>query len=674
MSKKKNESPVVAAIEEQTKALEETLILDEEQLKRHKAFIQMCRDAKEQRDQTYDFLDGMTYADDYYANQKASYAYLRPKLNDDEVRVATGATEKKLEVISNDVLSMNLGEEVLAYDEADNELKNLGQDMMDIVKRTNDMEKDADFWQSWLRECLTQRAVFFEEVDEYQIYNYRKAVPISPDGINTKKITVSKERIHHKARKRLISGLRIYLGDIFVPARNFQTDQPYICVYAQRSYSATKQIYGKWSRWQFVKSGKNTDENSPMYYRMEDVSENTVEEIRVIDPVNNEYYVILNGVPMMEESTPLWYDVLPDRRYTFSMVTIKEVDSEFAYGKPPVASAKMFQALTEEGIRNMIIKWRQSFAPALGVSSDNAHLISRDIFTAGAITQGLTKDDVFLINPENRGVTQSEFNMYELINKETEKFMGVGELAQGIAPSGEQTAAEIQQLQANAVKNLGHIVAAYMRAKRDAPYLRIYNLLENFVKPAKRYVNPVSNMIQGVYEKFTINNAIFTDGKRGKKIVQFADRNMTPFEKEAIFQYEMQEENAGRPTRIRVINIKALAKINVFWHIVVNQQRREGSALDRIMFQDQLNQAVALSEVTGRKISEAKPIEEFAQRWQAPGWFQEAGAQPNQVPEGADELAQGIAQAKQRTQIGSQMTEGARGTAQRPSLTEVSKQ
>ena len=672
---KKTGSPVVIAEEEKNEILEDTLILNEEQHTRHTLFIQMCKDAKEQRDQNYDFFDGMTYEEDYYANQKAANAYLRPKLNDDEVRVATGATEKKLEVLSNNILSMNIGEEVVAYDDADNELKDLGQDMMDAVKRTCDMEKDEDFWQSWLRELLTQRLVCFEEIDEYQIYNNRRKIALSPEGYDKKVITVNKERVHHKPRKRLISGLRIYFGDIFVPARSFQTDQPYICVYAQRSYTATKQIYGKWSRWKYVQSGKNQNESSPAYYRMEDVSENNVEEIRIIDPVNGEYYVILNGVPMLEESTPLWYEVLPDRRYTFDIKTIKEVDSEFIYGKPPVASAKMFQALTEEGIRNMIIKWRQSFAPALGVSSDNAHLISKDIFQAGAVTQGLTPDDVFLINPENKGVTQSEFNMYELINQETEKFLGAGgDLASGIAPTGEQTAEEIQTLQANAVKNLGHIVAAYMRVRRDAPYLRIYNILENFVKPVRKYVNPISDVISDVYEKFTVNNATFSDGKRGKKIVQFTDRNMTPLEKDAIFGFELQEEKAGRPVRFRAINIKALAKINVFWHVVVNQQRREGSALDRIMFQDQLNQAKALSEITGRPISDAKPIEEFAQRWQAPGWFKEATAQqPGQAPEGAEDLAKKIGETEKRTLAGSQATEGPRGAAQRPSLTQLQK-
>jgi len=673
---KKSDSPVVEAQEEKKEPLEESLILTPEQERRHNSFIQMCRDAKEQRDQSYTYFDDMTYEDDYHANQKASNAYLRPKLNDDEVRIVTGATEKKLEVLSNEVLSMNMEPEVIAYDDADNELKNLGQDMMDVVKRTDDMEKDEDFWQAWLRELLSQRAVFFEEVDDYQTYNYRKPLSLTPDNPNYASIKKSKERIIHKARKRLISGLRVYLGDMFIPSRNFQTDQPYIVVYAQRSYSATKQIYGGWDRWKFVKPGKHQDETSPNYYRMNDVSENTVEECHIIDPVNGEHYLILNGVPMFEESMPLWYDVLPDRRYTFSMVTIKEMDTEFAYGKPPVASAKTMQALSDESMRNLILKFRQAIEPAMAVNSNNAKAISRDIFRAGAITQGMKQDDVFPINPRNQGITQAEFNFYNLIEEKTAEFVGTGQLQQGQAPSGEQTATEIQQLQTNATKNLGHIVLAYMRARRDAPYLRIYNILENFVSPVKTHLSPATNEITAVYEKFTANNALFTDGKRGKKIVQFTDRNMTPLEKDAVFDFELQEEKAGRPTRFRTINIKQLAKINVFWHIVVNQQRREGSALNKILFKDEMEQAVAISEITNRQINGNKIVDEFEHRWQVSGFFQEEQAQPQQQekPEGAEELSKRIRDTKARTMAGSQLTEGPRAATQKPSLNETTRQ
>ena len=636
----------------------------------------MCRDAKEQRDQAYAYFDDLTYEDDYYANQKASNAYLRPKINDDEVRIVTGGTEKKLEVLSNEILSMNMEAEALAYDDADNELRNLGQDMMDVVKRTDDMEKDEDFWQAWLRELLTQRAVFFEEVDDYQIYNHRKPLPLSPEDPNYKAIKKSKQRVIHKAKKRLLNGLCVYLGDMFVPARNFQTEQPYIVLYKQRSYSTTKQIYQNWARWEYVKPGKNLNENSPMYYRMNDVSDNTVEECHIVDPVNGEHYIILNGVPMLEESTPLWYEVLPDRRYPISMVTIKEMDTEFSYGKPPVSSAKTMQALNDETIRNLVLKFRQAIEPAMAVSSNNAKTVSRDIFRSGAITQGIKKDDIYPINPDNKGVTQSEFNFYNLIEEKTAEFIGTGQLQQGQAPSGEQTATEIQQLQTNAIKNLGHIVAAYMRARRDAPYLRIYNILENFVKPVSQHVSPTTDVVQAVYEKFTVSNALFSDGKRGKKVVQFTDRNMTPLEKDAVFEYELGEEQAGRPTRFRTINIKQLAKINVFWHIVVNQQRREGSALNKILFKDEMEQAISISQITNRQINGNKIIDEFEHRWQVNGFFQEESAEPQQQEplEGAEDLSKQIRDTKARTMAGSQLTEGARGSMQKPSLTETARQ
>ena len=669
-------SPILKNKEElENKSNTPTLIYTPEQQKRHGLFIQMCKDAKEQRDQTYQEFDDMTYEQDYYTNKLAAMTYLRPKINDDEIRIVTGTTEKKLEVLSNEVLSMNLEAEALAYDDADNELKNLGQDMMDIVKRTNDMEKDDDFWQSWLRETITQRASFFEEVDEYRIFNYRNPVKMSPDGYKKDLKSSSKQKIHHKARKVLISGLRVYLGDMQIPARNFQTDQPYIVVYSQRSYTATKQIYGNWSRWEHVKPGTQNDQNAPDYYRMNEVRDNMVEEVRIIDPVNNEYYVILNGVGMMEESTPLWYEVLPNRMYTFNMTTIKENDTDSAYGKSPVASAKTLQALKDEIMRNLVKKFRQAIEPALGISSDSGKNISRDVFQEGAVTQGIDKEDVFLINPDNKGITQAEFNMHNLIDKETERFIGVGSLGEGIESNGEQTATEIQQLQTNAIKNLGHIVAAYMRAKRDAPYLRIYNILENFTSPVKKHLNPGTEVIQDVFNKFTNSNAMFSDGKRGKKIIQFTDRPMERVEKEAVFEFERAEEKAGRPTRFRAINLKMLSHINVFWHIVVTQQRREGSALNRIMFKDELDQAVAIGQITGRQINSNKIVDEFEYRWQVKDFFQEENNQQtnNQQPtDEQNELSKQVARA--RSLVGSQMTEGARGAKQRPSLTETAKQ
>ena len=166
--KTKKESTVVGKAdlkqEKQTGLLDSFMRgLDEDQIKRHTIAMQRAKKAKQQRDKRREEFDELTYEEDYYANKQAANAYLRPKINDDEVRIVTGTTEKKLEVLSNEVMALNLQPEAVAYDSDDNEIRDLGQDMMDVVKRTNDMEKDEDFWQDFLQELLRQRMAFAME-------------------------------------------------------------------------------------------------------------------------------------------------------------------------------------------------------------------------------------------------------------------------------------------------------------------------------------------------------------------------------------------------------------------------------------------------------------------------------------------------------------------------------
>jgi len=331
--------------------------------------------------------------------------------------------------------------------------------------------------------------------------------------------------------------------------------------------------------------------------------------------------------------------------------------------------------LNDEIIRNLVKKFRQAIEPPLGVRS-TGNVYSKDIWQSGAVTQGISSEDFSILNPENRGITTSEFQLRESINKETEIFIGSGSLQAGIAETGEQTATEVSTLQRNAIKNLGHIVAAYMRAKRDAPYLRIYNILENFTKPVARMYDPKAEMIQDIFQKFTIPRGSFSDGSKGKKIIQFMDRDITEDEQQNMFDFENREEQLGRPTRIRVINFKSLSDIKVFWHIVVNPQPREGSDLMKVLFKDKITQAAGLAELSqGQKvINFDKAVEDFEETWSARDFFQKQTA-PDQAqanPE-QEELSDSIANAE-RSLTGSQVTEGTRAPVQRPSLNELNRQ
>jgi hypothetical protein len=656
MKKEKGKSEAVAQDEKEKDPQTKTLILTTEQKDRYNLNVQRIEQARIQRATPREEFDDMTYEMDYFFNKRAANAYLPKKLNDNETRVVTPTIETRLQVLINELLSMNLQPEGKAYDTDDNEMAELGQDFMDIVKRTNEIERDDDFWIDFLKEMLSQRTVFIQEKFVEQKYKTAKI---------------------YRAEKKLLSGLRVYLGDISIPARLFQT-QPYVVLYTRRNYTEARTIYDNqnWERFQYVKPGQANLKDNPYGYRMNTLNDHEVEELHIIDPVNNEYDIIMNGIPMMEEPKPCPWTITADRCYNMTQITVKPLDTDFAYGKSPVNSAKFLQGFKDEAIRLLIEKFRQAVKPPIGMKQ--GRLLSKDIWTAGTVTQGVTKEMLSTLI-DHQGVTQSEFNMIDLIEKKTEEFIGAGALQQGMAQKGEQTAHEIQQLQTNSTKNLGLIVAAFTRAKRDCAYMRIYNIAENFVAPKKRKYDPFHNQVQKVFSRFTINDTMFPDGRKGKKVVQFTDSPLSREEKENIYAYEQREASLGRNIRIRAINTDLLQSIPLIWCVTVNPQPRDGSQLQKVLFKDMLTQGIGIEQASqGQKqVNWEKAAEKFERTWETKDFFKKQaptqegqGGQPAGEPSKQEELLKEIDDFE-RTQAGSEMTESVRRNAQAPSINRI---
>src|SRR3990167_3303302 len=70
--------------------------------------------ARNQREMTSDYFDGMNYEAAYLSNKRAAMSYLQPQRNDDEVRINTGTTEKRIELVLNELLALNFEGEVRA--------------------------------------------------------------------------------------------------------------------------------------------------------------------------------------------------------------------------------------------------------------------------------------------------------------------------------------------------------------------------------------------------------------------------------------------------------------------------------------------------------------------------------------------------------------------------------
>jgi len=586
--------------------------------------IDWIKKARDQREQNWEFFDGVPYTKDYYLNRQAANTYLRPKKNDDEVRVSSGTTEKKVEVVANEILSINLQHDIRAFDDEDIEIDELGDDIGDIVTRTNEIERDEDMWRASVWELLTQRAVFLQE-------RFVK---------ETTKRFGRKDRVRSYPKKVMLSGLKVFLGDISIPAYRFD-EQPYFYTYDRIHKSQAKKLYGDLKNFKYAKVGNDSLEtyHGAFNFRLGIIDKDEYEIIELKSYSEDYCQLYINGVMMYKpetDETKLKYSY---PGYDTKMFGLRGMSDDFAYCKPLTASAKVMQALSDESLRSLVRKWRQAIEPPLAMKGKKKY--SRDIFQAGAMTYGISKDDFEKIVDHN-GVDSGDVAMYGLITQKTEEFIGAGAQQQGLTEAGVQTATETIELQRNFIKSLGFSVYSYMRMKREMTYLRIYNVLENMTSVKGKEIDPLTQEVMNVYQKFTASETNI-EGRTGSKVISFADRDIDRPELEEIKAQEDEEAKIGRTRRYKSINIKKLLEIPINWYVNIVQKQQAGSALDKVMFKDKLAQAVPISQITQRPINDDKLIEDFERTWEADDFFSKEAPLPALNP-GIGEQSQAGAQ------------------------------
>jgi len=591
-------------------------------------YTERFNDAKVRRNSIFEQFNDMKYDNDYIANRRAIISYLRRKKNPDDVRVNTGVMEKGIEKIVIELLSFNFTPEVRAFDKGDMEHVELGRDFTDLLFRTNEIERDEDKEIEFIYELIGQRALFFEEiyVDKQMKTGRFKA-----------------------CEKRLIPGLNMYMGDYTLPAYKFD-EQPFIVKTETMDYFVAEQTWGGNENWQYVEPGMSqNDSNRSFEYRMGQLNKNEVEVIHYMSFPDNEYQVMINGVLMFEPGdNPLPWDW---DGYNIKMIVVKPIPG-MCYGKPPISSAKTIQALRDESFVNVINKWRQSIRPPMGVT--RGKIYGRDIWAAGSISQGLDKESFSLLNPGNTGLTNSEVTMLKLLEAETDRFLGQKE-EDALSKQPSTATAEIKE-QKEAIKFLGLSVLGVARYKREASFMRIYNVLQNLTKSEGKRV--IAGRVENKFKSFSIDNATLENKEKGKKIVQFLDRELSEDEASEVFQFEEAQKEKGESTRVRVINTKKLREIPLAWYVRVIPKPKESSELDKVLFTEKLNQAVLLQQTTGRPFDANQTVEEWETLWDSKGFFQK------QAPGGVQAAPAPITP----TQEGSDIAQAAAPTPQKPTV------
>lgn len=581
-------------------------IYTEEERKYRQFLIDRLIDARDQRDQHHDELDGMTYPEYYESNLKGAISYIPPRENKDEVQVVTGTTREKKLAIMAAVNNLNLETEIQAYDKENFQDIQVGSMMTDAINKSEELENWNDEAKMLAYdELTTQGNVFIEELWWVETKWDKKKIKLDKIDDSTFKNFKPENKIKEifkGCKRNVVPGLFVYLGNI----KEFdEQQQPYIYTREAMTLEQAKALYGTWNRWKYVAhtfttaAGEDSqDDVYAMNFRVENnTPENWVEVIKYQDRWNDEFMIMINGVMMLPAEFPMPWE---SGCYNITKGNLEPISPNFAYCKSVVAKTKTDQQVFDEMYRLAILKTKKSFLPP--IANYSQQILTQSAFLPGKVHNDLMKGELEVLggNPSLYALNQSEMAMMEMVKRFIDE-KSINPVAAGEQPQGDPTATQTLLVSQQAKVRLGLMVFGFMALHKKLAYQRIYNILENWTKPIGTKVDEIKGAVVSKYMSFTVP-AEFSEGA-GERLIEFTEEKTPVMElidrEEGITRNEetrqvIDKKKRAKPRRIVQVNPKELRAFKYNWKAVVTVSERETSLVNRLVFNENLTQAYQL--------------------------------------------------------------------------------
>ena len=562
--------------------------------------------AKFQREQSRDEFDGMNYEQYWLENEKGANTYIKPKKDKSEINFQSGTLRQKLFSLVSSLQSLNLGADILAFDRNETIISSLGQAMEDIVEKTEELEGDEEKRMLRQYEMIKQGDVFIEDVWKDEGVTDKETTKEFNGKFNDVFWKTNYKETEGKAERNIISGLKIYLGDL---TKYFITDQPFIFTRASFSYKELERIYGEWEMWKYVSKqqrnfvGENSEDalvtaNWNLQYN----PDGKCEIIKYQDVPNNEYQILINGIPMMPIGSPLPWG----RYYNITQQHFEPIRENFAYGKSFIFRNRNNVYLIDEMIKMALLKTWKSFMPPY--INTSGQVIRSTAFMPGKINMGIKANTLIPLEQNAvQGVTTSEFNMVQ----EMIRFVDANTTSQtfgGMQERGATTATQIVEIQRQARIMLGVVILAASLLEKKITYLRVNNLLKNRIEPSEMVLDEVKNILKNRYRIVSRKRQISEEGI-GMRYVVPTEENVNVGALRA--EEEQKKQKLGMPIRIIAINPNELKQAKYFWFISVNPKEKKSSEMSKLMFSEMISQATQL----GLQLNPQLVQDKFAEVW-----------------------------------------------------------
>lgn len=535
----------------------------------------------------------MTFLQHWDLEEKLATTWIPPKLNKEDTNFTSGTIRQKIMGLMGQFANLDLVSNLTAYDKNQIKIQALGDAIEDVIDKTKELDRDDE--KKFMRqyELLKHGYVDIEEMWEEK-WKWGKDI-LSPFVGKIKDAKWKKKLMLLYARptRNIVAGPNVFWGDI---TQYDDNKQPYYYTTSYASYDEKKSIYGQWERWKFVTKAvapfapeAGTGTSSIVYntWRLTEVRENYVEEVHYVDPLNNEFQIILNGVLML----PVGYPI-PDG-YSLVHQNLEPIHPFYRYGKSLVSRLRTGVGILDEMLKLGVLKTQKSFMPArLNLSGK---VLSSRIFMPGKITAGISPTDIPTVDQkETEGVTPSELNFIAELSKNIDSnsvsptFMG--QSSQKPGQQGSTTATEVLELQRQAKLTLGTYIFSMEMMEYKLDWARLFNVLHNWFNPIDSKVDEARKQLVDMYQTVNVKKNIPGKGS-GRHLIMSYVGGVTPAQvKQA---EEWYTKKMGEPHKITVIDPSVLKNSEQQWQLVVTAREKTTSELSKQLFQTFVTQAAS---------------------------------------------------------------------------------
>ena len=546
--------------------------------------IQQINKDLEKREQASLVTNGISYSKAYEYNMKKSINYAPPRNSEDDREVSMGIVHEKIVAFVALFLKYAFKRRIKCYSNDMQLIDGMGTFYDLAIEFSRKDEKFIKkvaviFW-----EVFSQGNAFVYE--DWEVKNITEMKAIDKDGkdvtnsmdytyeyLDTLTFEKGKEKQTRRAVSRKLDGRHVIFGN---PEIEEVQDQPRLTLEFKYTKADADSMFGTLTRWSKV---PKTREEINMICadtltlfnvsRIKDPKDEYLVHY-TYDKENNRHNIYCNGVLLLKSSTPMSV-FYPRMNYPLSNIPCERLSGSI-YARSTPAKTKFNADYLDWAFKMMAMRFEQGITPAILVKSGK-YTLSKKIFKAGQVTHGVTKDDYERADPENKGVTQSEFSFVEMLKTIVET-QTLGATTTGeVSPNA--TATEINQVQSAQMEKLGFLLDGIVGGFMDMDLRRSETIESKYTIKQRETI--VDGRTVGVYQNFSVgmgstNHNVTFDEQVGSP--NYDEEGM----RAKLFKKSFDAKKKGKPAEYHLVNPQTICERNHIVDIEITPERVKDTA------------------------------------------------------------------------------------------------